>query len=98
MHASRLAVHPSPASPGILGGAGAALCGFTVHLCPLNPHVNVEVVKCHQLGRREGGRARKTPTKGSYCLGRGGGGVGKGPRCVPLGPPQPPPPHSSGAG
>lgn len=52
----------------------AALCGFTVHLCPLNPHEYVEVVKCHQLGRGEGGRTRKAPTKGGHCLGRGSGG------------------------
>lgn len=74
-------MHPGSASLGMLrhrgGGAlrgEAALCGFTVHLCPLNPHENVEVVKCHQLGRGEGGRTRKAPTKGGHCLGRGSGG------------------------
>lgn len=67
----------------------AALCGFTVHLCPLNPHENVEVVKCHQLGRVEGGRTRKTPTKGGHCLGRGSGGpAGEPSEC-----PSPPSPH-----
>lgn len=76
-----LCVHPNPASLGMLRRQGgerqwgeAAHCGFTVHLCPLNPHVNVEVVKCHQLGRGEGARACKTPTKGGHCLGRAGGG------------------------
>lgn len=67
----------------------AVLCGFTVHLCPLNPHENVEVVKCHQLGCREGGRRRKTPTKGGHCLGRGSGGLaGEPAEC-----PSPPSPH-----
>lgn len=87
-------MHPSPASLGMLrhwggGVGGSCFCGFTVHLCPLNPHVNVEVVKCHQLGHREGGQACKTPTKGGHCLGRCGGGPAGEPTCVPLEPPSP---------
>lgn len=73
----------------------AVLCGFTVHLRPLNPHGNVEVVKCHQLGHGEGGRMHKNPTKGGHCQERGSGGRWGSPLSAPR--PQPPLPPSSGA-
>lgn len=41
-------------------GRTAAPCGFPVRLCPLSPHVDVEVVKCHQLGGGAGAGSGKS--------------------------------------